>query len=86
MKIKIGPKWVWNPSFRVLEFYRQQMVDEDDLYNPKKQPKPDIVIGRYEYMDLLKFIEANEKGVVRTDRKEDLKLIHRLLDLLEKSK
>lgn len=84
-KIKIGPHWSWNAMLGVLEYYRQQYVEEADLYDLKKAPKPDIVISRLAYIDLLDFIKLNEKGIVRTDREEDLKIIHRLFDVLQKS-
>ena len=48
--------------------------------------KPSIVIPRGAYFDLLDYLREHEKGVVKTDRVEDLKITHRLLDLLEKEK
>jgi hypothetical protein len=38
----------------------------------------------HEYQDLLTYMKENERdGLLRTDRTEDLKIIHRLLDILE---
>ena len=57
------------------------------MFDADKQPKPNIVIPWrvYKY-DLLPYIEKHERGVLRTDRDEDLKIIHRLLDILGKEK
>jgi hypothetical protein len=41
-----------------------------------------ISIPRYAYEQLLGFIREHEIGVLKTDREEDLKIIHRLLDIL----
>jgi hypothetical protein len=43
-----------------------------------------ISIPRYAYEELLDYIQKHEIGVLKTDRTEDLKIIHRLLDVLEK--
>lgn len=43
-----------------------------------------VQINDIMYQQLLDFVEKNEKGILRTDREDDLKIIHRLLDVLEK--
>lgn len=82
-KIEIGPLWRIDPM-GCLVFYRRQFVEESDLGIPEKQPKPDIVIDRIAYFHLLDWIKENERNIVKTDRTEDLKIIHRLFDIIEK--
>jgi hypothetical protein len=58
-------------------------------YEEGSSIEPDKMSGykelqQHEYEALLKFIRENEKGVLSTDRTEDLKVIHRLIDVLEK--
>jgi hypothetical protein len=84
LKVEIKSRWIYNPSNGALEFYAYQWIDEQDLYDATKQPKPNIVIHRAAYLDLLDWIKENERDIVKTDRSEDLKIIHRLLDILEK--
>ena len=86
MKVEVKAVWVINRMTGALEFYRRQWIDENDLYDPSKQPKPNIVIDRYAYMELLDWIKEHERDIVKTDRTEDLKIIHRLLDIMGASK
>ena len=85
-KVEVPDLWTFDPHTACLVFFRRQYVEESELYDPKKQPKPDIVIDRYAYHDLLDWIKEHERDIVKTDRTEDLKIIHRLLDVLEKVK
>jgi hypothetical protein len=41
-------------------------------------------INQIMYEQLLDFVRKNEHGVLETDRTEDLKLINRLLNIIEK--
>jgi len=60
-------------------------VDPDELMSGNIEPH--IIMPRYIYDDLKKWMVENDPhGVIRTDRKEDLKIIHRLFDIIEKRK
>ena len=85
-KVEVPDLWVFDPYTASIVFFRRRYVEASDLHDPKKQPKPDIVIDRRAYYDLLDWIKEHERDIVKTDRTEDLKIIHRLLDVLEKKK
>ena len=53
------------------------------VYEVGEAVKPEISIPRHAYEMLLDFIRQHETGVMRTDRTEDLKLINRLLDIIQ---
>jgi hypothetical protein len=44
-----------------------------------------ISIPKYAYEVLLDYIQKHEIGVLKTDRAEDLKIIHRLIDVIQKN-
>jgi hypothetical protein len=50
------------------------------------EPKDiEIEIPRYAYEQLKQWMVLNDPdGVIRTDRREDLKIIHQILDIMEK--
>ena len=85
-KIKIDPLWTFD-TFMNLVYFEGGYFEEATLYDEKQGPQPTIKIPFriYKY-ELLPFIEKQEKGILRTDRTEDLKILHRLLDIMEKSK
>ena len=64
-----------------LRFYRAQEMKEGAWSN---DVEPDIVIGWRDYYLLKRWMIENDKdSIVHTNRDEDLKVIHRLLDIVQ---
>ncbi len=70
--------WYKNLAMGCIEYIPAGVYSEG---NPQR--KCTIRLRTYEYNQLLKFIAENETGIIKTDRAEDLKIIHRLLDIAE---
>ena len=89
MKLPIPEAWEKDIARQTIIHIPQQFIDDDKQYLPPNSGEGtlqvDITISRYAYELLLDYIEKHEVGVVKTDRKEDLKLINRLMDLLNNS-
>ena len=85
-KIEVPATWYRDVAIDCLVYFERQYVEEKDLVDPEKQPKPSIIISRFAYYDLLDWLKKNERNIIKTDRTEDLKILHRLLDIMEKSK
>lgn len=83
-KVEVPATWHYNRRNGALEFYRRRYIDESELHDPTKQPPPDIVIDRFAYYELKDWMAKNEHDLIKTDRTEDLKIIHKLLDILAK--
>jgi hypothetical protein len=83
-KIEVPATWYFDGSTNCLVYYERQYIEEQDLLDPKTAPKPTIIISHHAYQDLLDWIKKNERNIVKTDRTEDLKILHRFLDILEK--
>ena len=78
------PFWVWMPSKQSMCFYEGGWIEESDMFDTDKQPKPTITLSRMHYDLLKEYVQKHEKGIFKTDRVEDLKIIHRLLDLMDR--
>jgi hypothetical protein len=76
-------EWYWDIKRQRLCYLPAGEYEEFAL---DENLEPAIVIDREAYYDLLDFVRKNEKGVLSTDREEDLKIVHRLIDLMEKKK
>jgi hypothetical protein len=76
----VKPAWYKDISRQQICYFAGGMYEVGTLI----EDKPEIVINRLAYEELLDFIRKNEHGILSTDRTEDLKIIHRLLDVLER--
>jgi len=67
-----------------LRLYRAQEIETaSSIYDIE----PDVLITWRDYIMLRNWILENDKdGIVHSDRDEDLKIIHRLIDFMEKKK
>ncbi len=88
-RVEVPECWELDLATRVLCYRPHQWIDLD-----KEFEKPNSGEGTLQitvripyiaYRSLLEYVAQTEKGVLRTDRDEDLKLIHRLLDILTKT-
>ena len=68
--------WMHEP-IRGLCYWRPQQLEEG-----MEAPPPDIVIPDKAYYHLKEWLKEHEHHIVKTDRTEDLKIIHRLLDIM----
>lgn len=75
--------WFYEPSMNSYVYVPAGYYEVGAPLNVKETPNC-IIIPRPAYGDLLDFIRKTEKGVLSTDREEDLKIIHSLLDLAKK--
>jgi len=82
-KIRVEPEWMYD-NFHNVVYFEGGFFEESVLYDLEKGPKPSIIIPYRTYRELVAFVTKHEKGIIKTDREEDLKIIHKLLDLLEK--
>ena len=81
-RIELG-EWVYDPMLGAYCYYEYPKDIGEGEGIPAPDPK--IVIPRHLYEDLKDWMVKNDPhGVIRTDRKEDLKIIHRLIDVHEK--
>ena len=78
------PEWYRDIARQQIMYFEGGSFEEGELLDLEKTP-PRIIMSRMAYEDLLDFIRKNEKGILSTDREEDLKIIHRLCDILQKS-
>ena len=77
------PQWEWYYDVRRQLYCYVKIPDEDAVFADAIEPE--ATLTRYAYDDLKNWMAENDPhGVIRTDRKEDLKIIHRLLDVIEK--
>jgi hypothetical protein len=76
----VKPAWYKDVSRQQICYFAGGMYEIGTLI----EDKPEIIINRLAYEELLDFIRKNEHGILSTDRTEDLKIIHRLLDVLER--
>lgn len=85
MKAWFNGEWFWDITCQRLVYIPRGEYEPDRLIDVEAIENK-IVINREAYFDLLEFIKENErgKGILRTDREEDLKLINRLVDIIEK--
>lgn len=88
-KMEVKEGWFFEVSTRALSYIPHQWIDEDKQFEKPNSGEGTLqiplTIPYVAYESLLDYIAKNEKGVLRTDRDEDLKLIHRLLDILNKA-
>ena len=70
--------WVYVPSTDSYCFFK---FPEEGAFLPDD---PIVAIGRRQY-EMLKdwMVDNDPHGVIRTDRKEDLKIIHKTLDIIQ---
>lgn len=87
-KIEVKEGWFYEVSTRALRYVPRQWIDEAKQFEKANSGEGTLqvplTIPYVAYESLLEYIAKNEKGVLRTDRDEDLKLINRLLDVLTK--
>ncbi len=87
--IQVKGGWDYDIRTRGIFYVPDQYIDEDkqfaDANSGPGSLQIEFTIPYHAYESLVDFIAKREKGVLRTDREEDLKLIHRLLDVLTKS-
>jgi len=83
VKVEVKGGWFKDPSSMAIIYVRQQYVEETELLK-RDAVKPEIAIPWRAYVALLDYVKENEKDIVKTDRTEDLKIIHRLLDILDR--
>lgn len=77
------PRLEWDYHV-VTQSYRCYLITEE-MARGGELDAPICVIPREAYDELKDWMADNDPhGVIRTDRKEDLKIIHRLLDVQEK--
>ena len=78
-------KFRWYPAFQwVHEVARQSIVLYEIPYEGAtyEELKEKVVMSREDYEDLKEWMKENDPyGQFHTDRKEDLKIIHKLLDI-----
>ena len=77
---------MWCKSFWYKDYARDGLCFKYGGYLEEGEIiEPDLVLPAMAYVELKQWmIENDADGVIRTDRKEDLKLIHRLVDIIEK--
>jgi hypothetical protein len=80
-KIQVDPIWHRDVRTGALCFYKGGFIEESELLEARE---PNIVIPWRAYNSLVQYIEKSERGVLRTDRDEDVKIIHELIDIIKK--
>ena len=77
---------MYHEFFWYRDFARDSLCYKQGGYHEEGMAvKPDLVLPMEAYLELKQWmIENDADGVIRTDRKEDLKLIHRLVDIIER--
>ena len=81
-KVWFKPRWFRDVSRDCLTFVRGGLWEEGS----EIKDEDCIRIPTEAYLYLREWMIENDVGVVKTDRTEDLKIIHRLIDLLEVKK
>ncbi len=77
----IHGEWYYSAQHRSYVYQPPGDYDEGDMIGPTKWLEIE------EYQALLKYVKENERdGLLRTDRTEDLKIIHRLIDTMQGEK
>jgi hypothetical protein len=72
-------EWYYSIQHRAYAFQPPGDYDEGEMIEPTKW------LDREEYESLVRYVKENERdGLLRTDRTEDLKIVHRLIDVLQK--
>ena len=74
----------WEPYWVFLPRYQQYWFIRNEPPEGEYESEPDIRMDRIAY-DFLKrwMVENDPHGVIRTDRREDLKIIHKTLDIIQ---
>lgn len=81
MKYWQPPTWFRDASTQSMKFFKGGELEEVALMT---ELEAEIVIPWRAYHTLKQWIIENDAdGVIKTDRTEDLKIIHRLLDVVE---
>ncbi|TDX44315.1 hypothetical protein [Orenia marismortui] len=81
-KIYIEGRWIKNVLKNQFEYYNGAYIAPDEIDNRK----PDVVINQEQAHKLVKFMEKQgflHQTVDDKVRNEDLKITHRLLDIME---
>lgn len=76
-KVQYEPTWDRHYPGGGVAYYR------GGLFEVGEPREPDIIVDRLAYHLLLDYIRKHEKGVLTTDREEDLKIIHKCLDIIK---
>jgi hypothetical protein len=88
-RVEVPECWNMDWSMRVLCYTPHQWIDLAKEFEPPNNGEGTLQITvripYVAYRSLLDYVAQTEKGVLRTDRAEDLKLVHRLLDILTKA-
>lgn len=77
--------WVQLPAFRALCYIPPGDYEEGAMLQDPGSLPGVILIPMLAYEQLLVFIREHESGVLKTDRTEDLKIIHKLLEIVQTS-
>lgn len=80
MKYLRKAHWYKNLMSQCLEYYPEAYVEEGTM----DKEEPAVRIPMPAYWKLKEWMLENDPDrILRTDREEDLKIIHRLLDIME---
>jgi hypothetical protein len=74
--------WFFNIKWRTLEYFEQKFYEtKNDMLNDRDR-KPDITIPYGAFMELQDWWDGEGKNRVSSARKEDLKIINKLLEIV----
>jgi len=82
-KIKVDSHWLYEVKSGCFEYYEETYIEEEKMY----ELKPSIRIGMRKAHKLVEFMREEghlPKNVDEDIRKDDLKITHRHLDIIEK--
>ena len=77
--------WVFSLKWQRLEYYEQKFYKSQSEMLSDLARKPIITIPRDAFHDLQDWWDSEGKRRVGSRRKEDLKIINRLIDVIEKA-
>jgi len=78
------PTWYWNCRNQSLEYYpRKIFANQNEMLEDDRSPSPDIIIPRNAFYDLEDWLNGEGKNRVASARKEDLKIINSLLEIVK---
>ena len=78
------PQHIWEYDVPTASV-RLYVIEDEQMARSTTAIEPRIIIPRNDYEDLKEWMKDNDPfGQFVTDRKEDLKIIHRLIDVHQK--